>query len=116
MVGWGKRPDPNRFRVPPVGSTPTGNAIYTVLPDLLGRAEAKKVLIVITDGDPDNQVSAIRAITTAREGGVIVIGIGIGSGSHNAVKRLFGQHAVLADSVEDLPKVLSGVLSQALEK
>ena len=114
IMGWGERPNSERFRVSPSGGTPTGNAIFTVLPDLLGRKEAKKILVVITDGDPDDKASTSRMITTAREGGVIVLGIGICVDAHDAVRSLFGEHAVLVDSIEDLPKALGSVLRQVL--
>ena len=114
IMGWGERPNSERFRVSPSGGTPTGNAIFTVLPDLLGRKEAKKILVVITDGDPDDKASTSRMITTAREGGVIVLGIGICVDAHDAVRSLFGEHAVLVNSIEDLPKALGSVLRQVL--
>lgn len=60
-----------------IGNTPLGEALWWVLQRLVQRREERKLVIVLTDGVPDNPVAARQAIAAARRIGVEVYGIGI---------------------------------------
>nr|WP_281041256.1 VWA domain-containing protein [Shewanella xiamenensis] len=59
--------------------TPTAEAITTAVSYLLTRSEPRKLLFVITDGDPNSQSQTEEAIADALALGVKVFGIGIKS-------------------------------------
>ncbi|SUJ07824.1 VWA domain-containing protein [Shewanella morhuae] len=67
----------NVFNVSSEGGTPTAEAITTAVSSLVTRPEPRKLLFVITDGDPNCPVSTEQAIEEAQAVGVKVFGIGI---------------------------------------
>ncbi len=81
------------------GGTPLSEALLTGAIALSQTREERKVMIVVTDGYPDNESTARPLIKKLQDSGVILIGIGIGR-SHN-VSQLF-EHHVSIDKVEDL--------------
>ena len=60
------------------GTTPLTQALREVVPDLLDQKVEKRFLIVISDGDPDDKVTACFEIARALELGIEVLGIEIG--------------------------------------
>lgn len=60
------------------GTTPTGQAVLTVLPGLIAQNKNRKMLFVITDDGPDCGETLRRALMDATDNGVEVFGIGIG--------------------------------------
>lgn len=59
------------------GGTPTAEAITTAVSYLVMRSEPRKLLFVITDGDPNSESQTEQAIADALALGVKVFGIGI---------------------------------------
>ena len=97
---------------PPTGTTPLAEAIYCVAPKLLRRPEPRRMLVVITDGQPDDQQKAQEAIARCRAGGIEVYGVGI-QVSH--VESLFGnENAVVVQQLQDLPEKLFRLLANGL--
>ena len=88
------------------GGTPLADGIEFALRGILERDEDNKVIFVITDGCPDygNEPVIRRQIRIAKENGIHIIGVGLGSGARY-VKGLFPDH-VHADRVSDIPKLL----------
>lgn len=94
------------------GGTPLTEALKGVIPVLLEQRCEKRMLIIITDGVPNNTQSAIAEIVKAQALGIEVMGIGMGShckieritqnsvhisgvsGLPDAVEQLFGSHIV----------------------
>lgn len=81
------------------GGTPLSEALLTGGIALAQTREDRKVMIVVTDGVPDDVASAQMLIKKLRESGVLLIGIGIGEG--HCVDQLF-EHCVSIEKVEDL--------------
>lgn len=81
------------------GGTPLSEALLTGAIALSLTREERKVIIVVTDGFPDDETTAKPLIKKLQDSGVILIGIGIGR-RHN-VSQLF-KHHVSIDKVEDL--------------
>jgi hypothetical protein len=74
---FGQRADMNCFAVRPSGFTPTAELVRGAIASLNGHRFAKKLVIVVTDGKPDD-VGALRlAVSDAQIAGVGVKGIGI---------------------------------------
>ena len=60
------------------GGTPMAEAVLFAAADIVHRPETLKLVMVVTDGDPDN-VDATRAvIDRVRQSGISVVGLGIG--------------------------------------
>ena len=105
-------------KVMATGSTPLEDGIQYALVQMNKRTERHRVIIVITDGSPDNPAVVTHQIRIAHEAGIHVIGVGIASGCYE-VKRLFPEH-VAVENINQLPqellKVLDGIIFPASAK
>ena len=99
IVGHGERVKAQykRFGASTWGYTPMTEAIWYGANELSKTKENRKMLIVITDGQPDEFGSCKRVIELCERFGVEVIGIGIET---NSVVRLFKQNIVISDAKE----------------
>ena len=90
------------------GGTPTGQALSTRLKSLLDLRCEKRVIFVITDGQPDSGQMPIlnAALRTAVDTDVMVIGIGLGTCPE--LGRLFKTFITVED-VEHLPAALEAL-------
>ncbi len=93
------------------GGTPMTGALWYAAADLLARPEARKVILTLTDGDPDDWDSAKTMVGCATAAGIEMIGVGIGT----SVDRLFPV-AVQIGSVADLKGELFRIAEQLLLK
>ena len=59
------------------GSTPMTGALWFAAADLLARQEARKVILTLTDGAPDDCASAVRLVRQATMAGIQMIGVGV---------------------------------------
>ncbi len=94
-----------------IGNTPLGEALWWVLQRLVQRREERKIVIILTDGMPDNPVIAQEAIDAAKRIGVEVYGLGIAS-QHLAT--LLPETSVAIEGLSDLPSALFGLVGQAV--
>jgi hypothetical protein len=78
------------------GSTPMTEAIWFAAAALLQCREPRKVLIVMTDGQPDDTVSTLEIIERCRDSGIETVGIGLGI----EVSHLFPVAIVINDLQE----------------
>lgn len=77
-----------------IGGTPLGDAMFEVWPVLAKRPEKRKIMLVLTDGQPNTPHVVKRAVSDMTRKGVECIGIGIGS---EAVRSFFPNYAVVND-------------------
>jgi cobalamin biosynthesis protein CobT len=91
------------------GGTPMTGALWFAAADLLARRETRKVIITLTDGQPDDVCTAAELIERAGAAGIEMIGVGIAVD----VGRLF-PIAVRIDAVADLKSALFGIAEQLL--
>jgi hypothetical protein len=91
------------------GGTPMTGALWFAAADLLARRETRKVIITLTDGQPDDVCTAADLIERAGAAGIEMIGVGIAVD----VGRLF-PIAVRIDAVADLKTALFGIAEQLL--
>lgn len=113
ILPLGRRVLPNSvddFAITADGGTPLAEAIWSVAPQLLARKEARRILLVMTDGAPSDPDRARGALSAFASVGVETIGIGIGT---DAVKHLMSRHAVI-NNVGDLTHALLGTLEREL--
>lgn len=110
LVRFGERPSPTRFGMSAGGGTPLAQALYWAGVELLKREEPRKILLAVTDGEPDDRRTSIRAIRWLERVGVEPMGLGI---CEESVRSLFPTHGVVY-RVEELPSALFGMLQETL--
>lgn len=66
------------FVQPARGGTPMTGALWFAAADVLARPEPRKVIVTLTDGDPDHWISAKSLIEQATDAGIQMLGLGIG--------------------------------------
>jgi cobalamin biosynthesis protein CobT len=72
------RPNVGYFALVPHGSTPMAEAIWFAAASLLMCREPRKVVMVLTDGDPDSRLSALDILERCQRSGIEAVGIGLG--------------------------------------
>ena len=90
------------------GGTPLGPAMADVIPYLERQRTMRKLLLVITDGEPGNSCEVLNQMKRAQERDIEVIGIGIGEQLEGQLKRLIPRSAVVK-TVHDLAPALEQV-------
>lgn len=97
------------------GYTPLLTGLWSGLRSISQRKEARKILIVITDGEPDQRTQCTELINRIRTSdGVEVFGIGI-SDANTLVKPLFGeQYAVSIKKIDQLASEIFKLSEQIL--
>jgi cobalamin biosynthesis protein CobT len=91
------------------GTTPMTGALWYAAADLLARREERKVIMVMTDGQPNDFASAKAMVTKATAAGIELIGVGIGV----RVDNLFPT-AITIESVADLKGQLFSIAEKLL--
>lgn len=112
LIPFGSKPAKakSRMAMPPKGTTPMDTAISWSCRLLMRQRVNRRVLIVLTDGEPDSLL-ATQAVIAAAEGmGIEVFGIGIQTTS---VARLFSSHCVVM-AMNELPVAMMAMLKSTL--
>jgi Mg-chelatase subunit ChlD len=94
------------------GGTPLSDGVQYAMQELNLRPERHRVILVLTDGCPNNARVMKRQIRLAAEAGIYVIGVGI-CGAEYYVPKLFPIH-VLCPTLTDLPKDMMEVISNVV--
>lgn len=93
------------------GGTPMSEAILTVAYDLLNQPNDRKLLLVITDGLPNNVLSCEQVIQSVSDMGIEFIGLGIGQ-----VLPAFFKVSKSISSINELPSAMFEILKQQMLK
>src|SRR5690606_9415803 len=102
--GWGAKE---------IGSTPMARAIWPAAVEVLRAKGERKILFVITDGQPDGGATASREMFERCEAsGIEVIGLGFGDANSYVLSALFKKY-VDVGSVSKLKAALFGVVRDA---
>ena len=80
------------------------------------RRENRKIVLVLTDGEPNDYSKAKAMADLLKENGVECYGIGIGSGTGYHVRRLFGEHSKEIRGVDQLADAMFETLIGAMTK
>jgi len=89
----------------PAGGTPMGEALWWVMQDMLPLSERRKIILVVTDGEPDSMDCAVQAIEQGSRAGFEIYGIGITSPGINVL--LPGRSAVVNSMGELVPAMFT---------
>ncbi len=115
---WGDAPQARLAGMTPAWSTRLGAALRHGSRTLLQRPSPRKLLLVLTDGEPaDVDVSdpdylaqdARQAVLHLQDQGVLVWCIQLHPAHEASVQTVFGRHYTLVDRIEQLPQVLAGL-------
>lgn len=87
------------------GGTPMGEALWWVMQDMLPLNERRKLILVVTDGEPDSLECATQAIEQGEKAGFEIYGIGITSPGINVL--LPGRSAVVNSMAELAPAMFT---------
>jgi len=98
------------FDQKPRGCTPMAQAMWFAANSLLAQKQKRKLMIVLTDGDPDDWAATHDIVDRCRRSGFELLGIGIQTRS---VEEFFPQSIVIND-VKDLKRELFEVTQQLL--
>ena len=111
MVGQGQSPRAcaGAFVQAPRGGTPMAQALWYAAADLLACREDRRMLVVLTDGEPDDAAQVLRLLGLCRQAGIETVGIGIGI----CVQHLFPT-AIEVTEAKDLKRELFGVAERLL--
>ena len=112
LVRHGKRVV-NSFGVEAHGSTPMTEALWWVLGMLSTRPEHRKVVLVVTDGYPDDPETAKETIAAAQRMGMNVLGIGIDA---PAISSIIPCAETITDIRELAPAIFRLLQQPLLEK
>lgn len=105
-----------QFGISANGCTPLEQALWPAFSDLLNARADRHVMVVVTDGKPDNSGPVIQMVNDAKKEGVIVIGIGFGDANSNIMTSLFDDTGVAVGSVSALRGKLLEVTRKALTR
>ncbi|HHY0583387.1 TPA: VWA domain-containing protein [Vibrio parahaemolyticus] len=98
------------FDQKPRGCTPMAQAMWFAANSLLAQKQKRKLMIVLTDGDPDDWAATHDIVDRCRRSGFELLGIGIQTRS---VEKFFPQSIVI-NYVKDLKRELFEVTQQLL--
>jgi nitric oxide reductase activation protein len=90
------------------GGTPLEDGIQYALQELNKRSERHRIVLVLTDGVPDNPQVVRNQIRLSNDARINVVGIGLGYAG-DSVGHLFPEH-LSVPKIEDLPAKLSAYL------
>lgn len=116
LKGWNEQPAAaiHAYRqIGTDGSTPMAEAMMGAGIALFQRPEKRKILMVTTDGQPDNSDQARWVIDLARRSGIEVLGLGI----QLDAAPVFGQEwSASVQTIDQLPSAMIGMLDKVMLK
>jgi len=101
------------FALSATGCTPLGEALWWTLQQIVPLPESRKLVLILTDGDPDSFNLALDAIEGGRRFGVEIYGLGITS---EAITKLLPDHSRPINDLSELAPAIFGMLHSALIK
>lgn len=93
--------------------TNDAQALQFALQELLAQEEMQRIVFIISDGQSSDEMALLEAISEASESKVKLVGLGLGTGTEHV--RMYYPNAVANIRVEDLAKVLSQKVREAIE-
>ena len=104
---------PDMFDIRASGGTPLAGAVWWVLQTMLPLKERRKMILVITDGMPDNPLAANNAIGVAQKLGFEVYGLGI---RDEHITHLLPHTSRVVNDLPDLVSAMFAMLQATLLK
>ena len=95
------------------GLTPLAEALWWVMQQMYALREERKIILIITDGDPDSVSAALKALGQARKLGIECYGLGI---MHPEITALLPHTSRVIDRLPQLAPALFALLEGALRR
>jgi len=112
LVGFDRKPTSEMFNQECNCGTPMAEGLWAARALLLERREPRKILLVLTDGDPNECEPTRQAIKAVEAAGIDLAAIGIQS---SAAKHYFSNSCEV-DTLADLPAKIFSVMDAMLIK
>lgn len=100
-----------RFSMHATGNTPLGESLWWTMQNMIGLPQSRKMILIVTDGEPSNTDSALEAIAHAKLFGFELYGIGIDS---EQICYYLPKSSITIRKLEDLPQSMFAILQKAL--
>jgi cobalamin biosynthesis protein CobT len=110
VIRHGQKVNPN-VDLSPAGGTPMGEALWWVMQEMLMVKENRKIILVVTDGEPDSITSATQALDQGRRAGFEIYGLGVVSQS---VGDLMPSKSKVVGSMSEVPGAMFSLLESAV--
>lgn len=110
LKAFGAKPRAGFFNIGSSGGTPMAEALLWAGMLLTHRQERRKIVIPMTDGQPDDIEKTRKAVDRLKECGIEVYGIGI---LDSSILSWLKESSVIKQ-IEELPAALIGLLKEAL--
>ena len=112
LVDFGRKPQSEYFNHYPFDGTPTHNAIWAGRAMLLQRPEARKIMLILSDGCPDRVSQTKSATQKTMKDGIEIAAIGI---MDKSVRRFWDNHKII-ETIQELPAAMFGIMEGLLVK
>lgn len=103
----------SRFQISSSGSTPMGESLWWVLQEMITLKEKRKLILIITDGDPDSKENTLEVIKTGQCMDMEFYGVGIDA---PAICGILPESSININSLSELAPAMFKMLRQALVK
>ena len=110
LVDFAEAPKSSAFNIQPDGGTPTHDALWYARAALLQRPEARKIILLLTDGYPMNAEETLAATTGCEKDGIEIAALGIET---EAVSRYWKNFQIIRD-VRELPQAMFMMMERSL--
>lgn len=111
LKDFGEKPKASRFALTANGGTPMAEALLWAGMKLSHRREPRKIIVVMTDGQPADVPATLKAMDRLSGCGIETYGIGI---LDKNILHWLKEGARTIDRIEELPQALVDVLKEAL--
>ena len=110
LLEHGQKPH-RKFNLSSDGNTPMGEALWWVMQKLSARKEKRKLILILTDGEPNNMPNTQAAIREAHRQGLELYGLGL---RNDSIKRLLPGRSLVIHNLQELPQTIFKLLGQAM--
>lgn len=101
----------NFSKVEALGNTPLSECLSAVACEIAARRENRKIIMVVTDGEPNNADAALKVIQRVEHSGIEICGLGI----NFDVSHLFSRNSSITD-INELSTAMFGMLQDVMLK
>jgi nitric oxide reductase activation protein len=111
LKSFGEKPRASRFSIASSGGTPMAEALMWAGMLLTHRPETRRIVIAMTDGQPDDAEKTKKAVERLTDCRIEVYGIGI---LDSNIDNWLSETSKVIRRIEELPAALIGLLKEAL--
>lgn len=102
----------SRFKVSANGGTPMAEAVWWIIQQMCLLKKSRKLLLILSDGEPDNVNEAVNALEACRTHGIEVYGLGIQTSTMQRLLPEKRAHALY--DINELAPAIFGLLRKKL--